>query len=155
MTYTSEIRINLKLEAFANKLINTENLKHWQLGLADYDHIYGTPGKTGSKTRLHYTLDKKQFFLIQTISKSELPHKLHITYESNGLYTIQKNYFKAISDSEILWTSKNEIMPTNFRMRMMLLIMPSTFKNQTKTYLEDFKNFAENAVSVNNKSLKK
>ncbi|OBX21172.1 MULTISPECIES: hypothetical protein [Bizionia] len=151
MTYTSEIRINLNLKAFICKFNNVENLKYWQQGLTNYDHVYGTPGETASKIRLHYVLDKKPFFLIQTISESKLPHKLHFTYESNGLYSIQENYFNAISDSEIVWTSKNEYIPTNFKMRMMLLIMPRTFKNQTKTYLQNFKNFAENGISVNHK----
>tara|TARA_R110002012_G_scaffold64308_4_gene169090 strand:- start:19739 stop:20197 length:459 start_codon:yes stop_codon:yes gene_type:complete len=152
MTFTTEIHIHLDLATFTDILVNAKNLKHWQLGLTDYDHIYGTPGKTGSKIRLHYTLDKKKFFLIQTVSKNELPQEFHIAYESNGLYSIQENHFKAISDSETLWTSKNEIIPTNFKMRMMLLIMPSTYKNQIKTYLKDFKNFAENGISVNHKS---
>ncbi|WP_417200192.1 SRPBCC family protein [Bizionia sp.] len=148
MTYTSEIHINFSLKAFICKFNNVENLKHWQEGLTHYDHIYGTPGETGSKIQLHYVLNKKPFFLIQTISESKLPHKLHFTYESNGLYNIQENYFKAISDSEIVWTSRNEYIPTNFKMRMMLLVMPKTFINQTKTYLKNFKSFAEKETAV-------
>lgn len=151
MTYTTEIRINLNLETFTSKLINTDNLKHWQLGLTDYDYIYGTPSKTGFKIRLHYTLDTKSFFLIQTISKSALPNELHVTYESKGIYTIQENCFTAISEKESLWVSKNEVIPTTFKMRLMLLIMPSIFKSQTKTYMQNFKNFAENGISINPK----
>ncbi len=152
MKYTSKININLNLETFIKKLISTENLKHWHLGLTNYDHIYGTPGKTGSKIRLHYVLDKKKFYLVQTISKNALPYELDLTYESTGLYTLQKNNFEVVSDFEVLWTSENEIIPTNFKMRMMLLIMPNTFKKQTKIYLENFKNFAENNISINHRS---
>ena len=60
MKYTTEIIVNVPLKEFIKKLDNPENMKHWQRGLIDYDHISGTPGEIGSKMRLIYKLGKRE-----------------------------------------------------------------------------------------------
>ena len=62
--------------------------------------------------------------------------------------TYKRIFFEEIDNNKTKWTSKNEFIPTNFMLRMMTLLMPGAFKKQTKKYLNDFKNFAENGISV-------
>lgn len=100
MTCTHEIIINCNLENCIRKLNNPKNLRHWQRGLVNFDFVSGVPGRTGSKMQLHYSFNKKDLFLTQTISKSDFPHLLYMQLESKGLYTIQKNYFKEVSENE-------------------------------------------------------
>lgn len=151
MKYTSEIVINLSRKDCIEKLNNPSNLKHWQRGLVDYELLEGTPGKIGSKTRLNYLMDNRKMELIETISKTNLPDSLHLTYSTKGMLNIQDNFFEVVSENSTKWLIKNEFLPTNFMMRMMLLLMPGAFKKQSKKYLEDFKNFAENGQSVSEK----
>ncbi|WP_223033179.1 SRPBCC family protein [Hanstruepera marina] len=148
MKYTTEMIINVPLIEFIEKLDNPENMKHWQKGLIDYDHVYGTPGEIGSKMKLSYKMGKREMELIETITFNDLPHALHATYDTKGMHNIQENFFEEIDKNQTKWTSKNEFIPTSFMLRMMTLLMPNAFKKQTKKYLTDFKNFAEKGTSV-------
>ena len=148
MKYTTEITVNVPLKEFIEKLDNPENMKHWQSGLVEYDHIYGTPGEVGSKMLLRYKMGKREMELTETITFNDLPHGIHATYDTKGMHNLQENFFEEIDINKTKWTSKNEFIPTNFMLRMMTLLMPGAFKKQTKKYLNDFKNFAENGISV-------
>jgi hypothetical protein len=69
-------------------------------------------------------------------------------YDTKDMQNIQENYFEETPEGYTKWTSTNEFIPSSFILRMMTLLMPKTFKKQTKKYLQDFKNFAENGVTV-------
>ena len=148
MIYTSEILVNVPLKEFIKKLNNPENMKHWQRGLTGFEHIHGTPNEIGSKMKLFYKMGSRKMELIETITNYEMPHAFHVTYDTKGMHNVQENFFEEISENQTKWTSKNEFLPTSFMLRMMTLIMPKAFKKQSKKYLQDFKNFAENGSSV-------
>ena len=152
MKYTTEIIVHVPLGEFIKKLDNPENLKHWQRGLVDYDYISGVPGQIGSKMKLLYKLGGREMELIETITFQDLPHAIHFTYDTKGMHNLQENFFEELDENRTKWTSKSEFLPTNFTLRMMTLIMPSTFKKQSKKYLQDFKNFAEKGISVASKN---
>ncbi|MFD2552611.1 SRPBCC family protein [Bizionia sediminis] len=154
MTYTLETTIHVSLETFMKKFNNPENLKHWQRNIVAYDFITGVYGQTGSKMRLHYRINDKDFYFIQTMSHVSLPHELDMSFQNEGVVSFQKNQFKAISDTKTLWISENTIVPTSLKMRLMLIFMPNAFKKQSKQYFNDFKNFAEHDISVNNQNSK-
>jgi hypothetical protein len=150
MKYTTIIIINVPIKEFIATLINPENMKHWQYGLINFEHIHGTPGDVGSKMKLQYKMSKRKMELIETITHSELPHAFHLNYDTKGMHNIQENFFEEIDANKTKWTSKNEFIPTNFILRMMTLLMPGAFKKQSKKYLEDFKKFAEKGISLVN-----
>ena len=152
MTYESEILVDVPLEEFIHKMDNVENMKHWQRGLKSAEHLSGVPGELGSKMKLHYDFGNRKMDLIETVTKRNLPDEFHATYKAPGIQSIQYNYFEKVSEHQTRWVSKNEFMPLNFAMRVMLFLMPKSFKKQTMTYMKDFKNFAENGVSVANAS---
>ena len=148
MIYTTEIIVNVPLKEFIEKLDNPENMKHWQRGLIDYDHISGVPGEIGSKMKLVYKMGKRKMELIETITFQDLPYAFHVTYDTKGMHNLQENFFEELDENRTKWTSKSEFLPTSFMLRMMTLLMPGAFKKQSKKYLEDFKNFAEKGISV-------
>ena len=150
MKYSSEIIINLSREDFLKKLDNSDNMKHWQRGLLSYEHIAGDPGTVGGKMKLNYQMGKREMSLIETITYKNLPEEFHLNYDTKGMHNIQKNFFKETPEGYTKWISKSEFVPTNFMMRMMTLLMPSAFKKQSLKYMQDFKKFAENGISVNN-----
>ncbi|WP_299116540.1 SRPBCC family protein [uncultured Winogradskyella sp.] len=150
MKYTTEIIIEKPLEYVINKMDSTDNMKHWQEGLVSSEHISGTPGEFGAKMKLNYDFGKRKMELIETITKQDFPNEFHATYTTKGMRNIQQNYFKTIEGNNTKWICKNEFQPTNFVMNAMLFLMPKAFKKQTKTYMTNFKNFAENGTSVAN-----
>lgn len=149
MKYTTEIIVEVPLQEFIKKLDNAENMKFWQKGLVSYDHQSGIPGKIGSKMLLKYKLGKREMELLETITHTDLPYELHMTYDMKGMHNVQKNYFTKTAEGYTKWTSENEFLATSFMLRMMTLLMPKAFKKQSKQYLIDFKNFAEKGTSIN------
>jgi hypothetical protein len=126
------------------------NLKHWQRGLTSVEHISGTPGQVGAKMKLNYKFGKNEMHLIETITKNEFPEEFHANYDTKGLHSIQQNFFDETADGKTKWVLKNELIPTSFMMKMMISLMPRTFKKQSKKYMHDFKNFVEHGTSVAN-----
>lgn len=148
MKYTTEIKVCVPLVEFVKKMDNTENLKHWQKGLSSAEHLSGDPGELGAKMKLTYTFGKRKMELIETVTKRNFPREFHANYKSNSAQNIQQNYFESTKDDCTLWRSKNEFIPLNLVMRILMFLMPSTFKKQTLKYMRDFKDFAENGTSI-------
>ncbi|MEZ4796375.1 MAG: SRPBCC family protein [Flavobacteriaceae bacterium] len=148
MKYDLELIIDLPLEDVIKKMDNVENMKHWQRGLVSAEHISGTPGQVGAKMQLNYKFGKRGMQLVETITKRELPKKFHANYDTKGMHNIQQNFFEETQDGKTKWISKSEFIPTGFMMKLMTNLMPGAFKKQSKKYMEDFKNFAENGTSV-------
>ncbi|WP_274474402.1 SRPBCC family protein [Mangrovimonas aestuarii] len=152
MKYSSKIIVEVPLEEFIEKLDNPENMKHWQRGLTGYKQISGTPGQVGAKMELNYKMGNRNMTLTETITHRNLPFEFHAHYDTKGMHNVQENYFEKTSEGHTKWTSKSEFIPTNFMMRMMTTFMAGAFKKQSMKYLQDFKNFAENGVSVANET---
>ncbi|MEX0362496.1 SRPBCC family protein [Flagellimonas sp.] len=147
MKYTCEITIDLPRDAFIEKLDNPDNMKHWQRGLLGYEHLSDKPGTEGSQMSLRYKMGKREFEMVETILKRNLPDEFHMTYDTKGVHNIQKNYFKEV-DGKTLWVSESEFQFSGFGMKLMAFLMPGAFKKQSLKYLEDFKAFAETGKSV-------
>ena len=148
MKYTQEIIINTPLEMCVNKIYAKANLKHWQRGLNYVEHIYGTPGNFGAKTKMHFKIRKKEMTVVETITHSNLPYEWHGIYATDSMDIMQQNYFESTTDNRTKWTNVNEIVPLNRKMWFLISIMPNVFKKQSLQYMKDFKNFAENEISV-------
>ncbi|NNE31355.1 MAG: SRPBCC family protein [Winogradskyella sp.] len=150
MKIRTKVTIKKPLDFVIKKLDSVDNLKHWQEGLIRSEHISGTPGHFGARMRLVYDFGNKKIELDEIITKRNFPHEFHATYNTKGMYNIQENYFKSTNDGVTEWVSECEYLPTNFFMRLMTLFMPYTFKKQSKRYMENFRNFVENGVSIAN-----
>ncbi len=126
-----------------------DSLKYWHDGLVSAEHLSGIPNELGSKIKLTYSFGNREVEVIELITKQDFPHQFHLSYTGKGMRNIQKNYFETLGANSTKWVSKNELQPTSFKMSLMLFIMPSAFKKQTKTSLNNFKNFIEKGISVN------
>ncbi|MFC7356975.1 SRPBCC family protein [Jejudonia soesokkakensis] len=151
MRYSIDIRIDLPKNEVIKKLDNPENMKHWQKGLVDYKFLSGTPGENGATMELQYKMGKRDMILIETIIKNNFPDEFHASYDAKGVHTIQKNFFEEIDASHTKWISESEFKFNSFMMKIIGFLMPRAFKKQSKQYLLDFKNFAENNISVYHK----
>lgn len=150
MKYTSEVIIDLPLMELINKFDSVENMKHWQRGLSSIEHVSGIPGMTGAKMKLTFKIEKRDFEIIETITHRDLPYESHGFYSTKGIDNFQENYFEETSTGSSKWVSKSDYLPLNFMMGAMLWLMPKSFKKQSMQYMMDFKNFAENGISVAN-----
>lgn len=146
MKYTQEVILEVPLNTCIEKF-SFLNLKHWHRNLESVEHVSGTPDEFGARMKLNFK-GRNPRPVTQTLIHKKYPHETHCNYVMDGLLYVQENYFKAVSESHTKWTNVNEFTPLNFKMRMMLLLMPILFKRKTVDYTFAFKNFAEKGVSV-------
>jgi hypothetical protein len=130
------------------KLDNADNMKHWQRGLVEYEIIQGSPGKEGAKMKLAYKKGKRNFVLVETITKNNFPEEFHAEYDMKGIHNIQQNYFYELDDDKTKWVSHTEFKFDSFMMKAMGFLMPGLFRKESKKMMTDFKNFAEKGISV-------
>ncbi|MDX5347712.1 MAG: SRPBCC family protein [Hymenobacteraceae bacterium] len=142
MKYTNEIEIDLPREKVVELFENPDNMKYWQPGLQSFEHISGTPGQPGAKSRLRYKMGKREIEMIETITKSSLPDEFNGLYETNGVYNVMNNRFIPVSENKTKWVSESEFQFSGF-MKLMGWLMPGAFRKQSQKYLDDFKAFAE------------
>lgn len=148
MKYTTQIQIDKPIDTCFALIENIDHLKHWQSGLHSVEHISGTPRQVGAILQLNYLFDRQYLTLTETLTFKEKNKALHFNFDTKGIHNIQENYFEATDSNTTIWTCNNEFIPTSLSTRLMLLLIPRTFKKQTKKYLADFKNYAEQGISV-------
>ncbi|MDE2949552.1 MAG: SRPBCC family protein [Chloroflexota bacterium] len=144
MRYETEVYINLPRGRVIELFDSFENLKKWQEGLVSFEHISGDPGQPGAKTRLLYDMGRRRMEMIETIIKRDLPDEFSGTYDASGVHNIVRNYFYDEGE-RTRWALDSEFQFRSF-MRIMSLFIPGRrFREQTRSSMESFKRFAENA----------
>ena len=142
MKYTTEIEIEKPIEKVVELFDNADNLKKWMEGLQSYEHISGTSGETGAKSRLFFKMGKREIEMIETILVRNLPEEFSATYEAKGVFNIAKNKFVKVSETSTKYITENEFQFKGF-MKFFAFLMPGAFKKQSFKYLQHFKKFAE------------
>lgn len=144
MKYTNEIEIKAPIHRVIELFDNVDNLAMWQPGLISFEHLSGTAGQVGAKSKLKYRMGKRDVEMIETITKKKLPEEFSGTYEAKGVLNIISNRFIAIDSNTTKLVAENEFQFKGF-MKIVSLLMPGVFKKQTQQYLEQFKTFVEAA----------
>ena len=94
MKYTVSIDINKPLGEVVELFDNPENLKHWMKGLQSFEHLSGTPGQPGAKSKLVFQTGSRRLEMIETVTSRNLPKEFSGTYEAGGVFNIVSNYFE-------------------------------------------------------------
>jgi hypothetical protein len=144
MKYKLEIEIDLPREKVIELFDNPDNMKHWQEGFISFEHLSGTPGEVGAKSKIKYQMGKREIEMIETITKRDLPDEFSGTYEAKGMWNEVKNYFHEASPNKTKWVTENEFKASGM-MKLFTFFMPGAFKKQSYKYMVAFKNFAEKA----------
>ena len=143
MKYRNEIEIDLPRSRVIELFDNQENLKHWQPGLLSFEHISGTPGQPGAKSRLKYKMGNREIEMIETIIRRNLPDDYDFIFDAKGVHNLVSNKFEEIGPNKTRYITDSEFQFSGF-MKIMGWLMPGAFKKQSQKFLEDFKRFAEN-----------
>lgn len=142
MKYTNQVTINKPKNEVIELFQDPEHLKDWQPGFVSMEHISGTPGEDGAKSKLKYKAGKRDIEMTETILKNGLPDTFDSVYETKNVYNIQHNRFEAIDDNTTQWISDSEFRFSGI-MKLFGFFMPGAFKKQSQQYLDMFKDFAE------------
>lgn len=147
MKYSHIIAIDLPRDKVIELFDSKDNMFQWQKGLQKMDHLSGTEGELGAKSKLYYKMGKREMEMIETITKKELPEEFHGTYEANGVLNIQENYFREVDADHTEWESRSEFQFKGF-MKFIYPLMKGAFKKQSLSFMKDFKEFAEKEAGL-------
>lgn len=144
MKFTTEIEVNKPIDEVIELFDNPDNLGKWMEGLQSFEHISGTPGQVGAKSRLVFKMGKREIEMIETVTVRNLPDEFSGTYEAKGVFNIVRNKFEKLSENRTRYITENEFQFKGF-MKIIGFLMPAAFKKQSMKFLQDFKTFAESS----------
>lgn len=142
MKYQTEIEINQPIDKVIKLFDNPENMKKWMEGLQSFEHLSGTPGQPGAKSKLKFKMGNREMEMIETIKVRNLPGEFSGTYESKGGLNIVTNRFVKLSENKTRQITEQEFQFKGV-MKIMAVLMKGAFIKQSKKYGEAFKKFAE------------
>lgn len=142
MKYSVDIEINKPIDKVVELFDNPANMKEWMEGLISFEHVSGTPGKVGAKSKLKFKTGNREMEMIETVTVRNLPHEFSGTYEAKGVYNIVKNKFVSVSNNKTILTNEQEFQFKGF-MKIVAFVMQGAFKKQSLKYMTAFKTFAE------------
>ena len=142
MKYTSQVTINLPRARVIELFDNPDNLKLWQEGLQSFEHVSGTAGEPGAKSKLVYATDRRRIEMIETVTLRDLPDAFNGTYDAQGVHNIQNNRFIEDGPERTRWVSESEFQFSGF-MRLLSPFIQGSIRKESQKLLEDFKAFAE------------
>lgn len=142
MKYMCSIDVNKPLNEVLALFSNPVNRRSWMEGFVSSALISGKEGQVGAKSEMEFLVAKRKIKMIETIIVNKLPDEFTCTYEATGVINTVKCMFAEISDTKTDFCTVQEFQFKGIY-KIVALLMPDTFKKQSKKYLSDFKIFCE------------
>lgn len=151
-----QITINDSVEHLMELFLNQDNFKHWQRGLIGFENLTPEIGVPGSKRKLKIKTLVGTVSMVEEITKRDLPRLWEATYRTKGVVNYQCNRFRESeiqtasgTQTQTIWEATSIFKFTGM-MRLVAAAKPELFEKQTYQFMEDFKRFAEEGISVSN-----
>ena len=146
--YSEEIVINSNIDTVTALFDNPYNMKEYMQGIESYELISGELREVGAKAELIVSyieedVVKRKIVMIEEIITNNLPEEKKVTYTADGVYNIVTNRFVKVSETQTKFINEQEFEFKGY-MKIMGFFMPSAFKQQSRVYLQNFKEFVEN-----------
>ena len=141
--YTEEIEINTNIDTVIALFDNPYNMQKYMDGIESYKVVKGNIREVGAKAEMTVLMGEKKIIMIEEIITNNLPEEKKVTYTADGVYNIVTNRLVKVSENKTKFINEQEFEFKGY-MKVMGFFMPSAFKKQSRVYLEDFKEFAEN-----------
>ena len=141
--YTEEIEINTNIDTVITLFDNPYNMQKYMDGIESYKIVEGNIREVGAKAEMIVLMGEKKIIMIEEIITNNLPEEKKVTYTADGVYNIVTNKFERISDNKTKFINEQEFEFKGY-MKVIGFFMPSAFKQQSRIYLQDFKEFSEN-----------
>ncbi len=143
MKYSLEIEINLPRRAAALLFADPAHYAQWQAGLVSFAHVGGAPGTPGAQAKIVEKAGGRKIEITETLLARDLPAETSFLYEASGVWNRIRHRFEETAPERTKWIMESEFRCRGW-IRLLAFLAPGMFKNQTRSYLRAFKEFAEN-----------
>ena len=145
MKYSTEGVINKPIDEVIRLFDDPKLMTKWMEGLQSFEHISGTPGQPGAKSKLIWQMGKRRMEMTETVLVRNLPHEFSGKYEGMGkTVNIVRNKFEKLGPDKTKYTTEQEFQFAG-PMKLFAPLMKGMFKKQSQKYMDAFKKFAEAA----------
>ena len=146
--YSEEIVINQNINTVTALFDNPYNMKEYMDGIESYTVLSGNIREVGAKAELivshiEENVVKRKIIMIEEIITNNLPEEKKVTYTADGIYNIVTNRFVKVSENKTKFINEQEFEFKGY-MKVVGFFMPSAFKQQSRVYIQNFKEFVEN-----------
>lgn len=139
MKFECTIEIKAPVAFVAEHFANRENLVKWHLDLDAVKQLEGAPGEPASKSLLKF----RNFEIIETVLKNELPDEFLGDYETPGIcHNTMSNQFKSLG-ALTQYVVVVDYTKLNWFLKVMSVLTPWVIKGQVKKYQKKFKSVVE------------
>ena len=145
MKYKCTIEIELPINKVIRLWTDENHFVNWQDGFQSIKHYEGEPNTVGAKSKIIIHQGKIVNELIETILTNNLPQEKKALYEHVHMVNSQTTRFERVSDQKTTYISEVDYLKFNGLMpKVMATFFPGMFKKQSKKWMNNFKEFAEN-----------
>ncbi|WBQ04737.1 SRPBCC family protein [Kribbella sp. CA-293567] len=158
MKYTTSIEIALPRAEVLQLIVDPAQTPKWLRGLVMHEPLNGAHGQVGTTSRVVFQLGKQRMEATETITRLEpadlhaVPSSVVVHYEreiaADGMWQAQRDRLFETGPDTTLWESESEFRFDGLLMRLVGLVMPGSFRKQSRQHMQDFKAFAEQGVDV-------
>jgi carbon monoxide dehydrogenase subunit G len=158
MRYTVSLEIAMPREEVVQLLADPAHLPKWLRGMVLHEPLHGVHGQVGTTSRVVLRMGQQEFEGIETITRREpeelrgIPHGSVVHFErelvGGGMWSATRDRLTEVGPETTLWVSESEYRFSGLLMRLVGLLMPGTFRKQSRQHMQDFKAFAEQGKDV-------
>jgi|TARA_B100001142_G_scaffold328757_2_gene389775 hypothetical protein len=141
--YSEEIVINANIDTVIALFDNPYNMQKYMEGIESYKIVEGNIREVGAKAEITVLMGEKKIIMIEKIITNNLPEHKKVTYTADAVINIVTNKFIKVSENKTKFINEQEFEFKGY-MKIIGFFMPSAFNKQSRVYLKDFKEFAEN-----------
>ncbi|NUL46225.1 SRPBCC family protein [Cellulosimicrobium funkei] len=158
MKYTISIEIDLPRQEVVHLISDPAQLPKWLRGLVLHEPVDGPHGQVGTTSRVIFQTGQTRMEAIETITRLDpadlraIPSSVVVHYDreiaGGGMHQAQRDRIIEAGPNATLWESESEFRFDGLMMRLVALLMPGSFRKQSRQHMEDFKVFAEHGTDV-------
>ncbi len=150
IVFEEEIVINGNIDSITMVLNNPSKIDNYMPGVEKYSLIKGDLGKKGAVAEIKINSEGNDIVLEETIIHNKLPNEIKISYKADGVYNIVTHRLEVLSNNKIRIVNIQEF-EFNGYMKFLSFFMENALRNQSRVYLDNFKNYIETRVPLENK----
>lgn len=158
MKYTLSIDIALPREKVLQLISDPAQAPKWLRGLVLHEPVSGVHGQLGCTSRVVFQMEKQRMEATETITRLEpadfhaIPSSVVVHYDreivGGGMWQAQRDQIVEAGPNTTRWESESEFRFDGLLMRLVALLVPGSFRKQSRQHMQDFKAFAEQGTDV-------
>jgi hypothetical protein len=162
MKYTTSIEIALRREKVFQLIADPAQMPKWLRGLVQHEPVNGVHGQLGTTSRVVFQMGKQRMEATETITRVDpadlhaIPSSVIVYYDreivGDGMRQAQRDRIIETGPDTTLWESESDFRFDGLVMRLLALLMPGSFRKQSRQHMQDFKAFAEQGTDVRHRT---